>query len=84
MQNKVERICAIEEHEVEPQCLRLTLERSEGERSPRRRKGQMQYLLNLEKNDITTANAENPETCPICKITLECKVDTQRKMFCNF
>jgi hypothetical protein len=79
MQNKVERIYVIEEHEVEPQCLRLTLERSEGERSLRRRKGQMQYLLNLEKNDITTANAENPETCPICKATLGCEVEIHRK-----
>jgi hypothetical protein len=70
IQNKVERIYVIESHEVEPQCLKLTLERSEGERSLRRRKGQMQYLLNLEKNDITSANAENPETCPICKATL--------------
>lgn len=75
MQNKVERIYVIEEHEVEPQCMKLTLERSEGERGLRRKKGQLQYLINLEKNNITSENAENPELCPICKATLGCEVD---------
>ncbi|XP_059483639.1 E3 ubiquitin-protein ligase SHPRH [Neocloeon triangulifer] len=70
MQNKVEHIYIIEEHEVEPQSLRLTLERSEGERSLRRRKGQLQYLLNLEQNDIAIAGGENPEPCPVCRKTL--------------
>ncbi|CAB3388448.1 Hypothetical predicted protein [Cloeon dipterum] len=70
LQNRVEHIHVIEPHEVEPQVLRLTLERSEGERGLRRRKGQLHYLLNLEQNDIASDGADNPETCPICARTL--------------
>jgi len=78
LQNKVEHIYIIEPHDVEPQCLRLTLERSEGERSLRRRKGQLQYLLNLERDDIASAGGENPEPCPICRKTLGTQVKLQK------
>ncbi|KAL0274386.1 UNVERIFIED_CONTAM: hypothetical protein PYX00_006830 [Menopon gallinae] len=65
-QNKVEMIYIIEDHEVEPQRMKLMGEIEVSKSEFKKKYGTLLYLDNLGKKE----NAK-PEPCPICKMTLE-------------
>ena len=65
-QNKVETIFIIENHEVEPQRLKLTSELEQSKSEFKKKYGTLLYLKNLGQKENP-----KPEPCPVCKTVLE-------------
>jgi hypothetical protein len=60
--------------QVETHSFRLATERSTAQGDFRRRMGQLQYLENLQRDDLGHKGGLNPEICPICRKALGEKV----------
>ncbi len=70
VKDKVETIYILEKHELPSQRLQNVSDKTIASNEFRKKWGQLLYLENLQKSDVTKNNKENPEPCPICQKNL--------------
>ena len=64
---KMETIYILEQHELEPQRLKLVADKATSKSDLQKKLGQLHYLNNLKGTEYGKKGGLNPEPCPICQ-----------------